>query len=139
MSQLERVRHQFVDSIPERMDNGIVYVSIPFDMAAHRCCCGCGNEVFTPLAPHRWRVTYDGATISLADSIGNWSFPCQSHYFITRNEVLWCDRWTPQQIEAGRQHTKESIAQAASSAPEPVRVPPQSRFLRRMLDRLRRG
>jgi hypothetical protein len=116
VSKLQRVRHEFVDSIPEHMDEGVVYVCIPFAMVGHKCCCGCGNEVFTPLAPHRWRVTYDGETVSLADSIGNWSFPCQSHYWIIENEVRWSGKWTRQQIESGRTRTRDLIGASASPA-----------------------
>ena len=28
-------------------------------------------------------------TVSLHPSIGNWSFPCRSHYWIRGNRVVW--------------------------------------------------
>ncbi|MHB0886809.1 MAG: DUF6527 family protein [Bacillota bacterium] len=94
--------HRFVDCIPTHLEDGVVYVSIPFAMVAHKCCCGCGNEVFTPLSPTDWRLTYDGQTISLAPSIGNWGFACRSHYWIEHNRVKWAARWSQERIAAGR-------------------------------------
>ena len=32
---------------------------------------------------------FDGRTISLNPSIGNWSYPCRSHYWIKGNRVVW--------------------------------------------------
>jgi hypothetical protein len=36
-----------------------------------------------------WILIFDGKTISLDPSIGNWSFACQSHYWIKRNKIRW--------------------------------------------------
>jgi len=71
---------------------------------AHKCCCGCGNEVITPLSPTGWKLVFDGQSISLVPSIGNWSFACQSHYFIRENKVIWAARWSKEEIDAGREH-----------------------------------
>ena len=84
-----RLRHEFVDHIPEQLDDGVLYVSIRFGTVVHRCACGCGEEVVTPLGPVEWRLTYDGRTVSLAPSIGNWCFPCKSHYWIDEGIVRW--------------------------------------------------
>jgi hypothetical protein len=40
----------------------------------------------------------------LHPSIGNWSFPCQSHYWIRNNRVEWAPKWSREQIERGRRH-----------------------------------
>jgi hypothetical protein len=98
--------HEFVDYIPEELRDGTLYVSIGFATAAHRCCCGCGKEVVTPLTPTDWQLTFDGETVSLYPSIGNWSFPCQSHYWIKRDRVQWAPRWSQREIEAGRQRDR---------------------------------
>lgn len=81
--------HRFVDQVPEDLENGVVYVSIPFSTVIHKCCCGCGHEVVTPLAPNGWQLIFDGASVSLHPSIGNRALPCRSHYWIERNRVLW--------------------------------------------------
>ena len=97
-----KLSHKFVKNIPDTIENGVVYVSVDYSTAIHKCCCGCGNEVVTPLSPTDWKLSFDGETISLYPSIGNWSLPCQSHYWITDNEVEWASRWTKRQIERGR-------------------------------------
>jgi len=47
--------HRFVRYIPEELEPGILYTSVDFATVAHACCCGCGEEVVTPLAPTEWR------------------------------------------------------------------------------------
>ena len=84
---LDTMCHEFVEHIPEDLAEGVLYVSIPFGTVVHRCACGCGEEVVTPLGPAEWRLIYDGRTVSLAPSIGNWSFACRSHYWIERGRV----------------------------------------------------
>ncbi|WP_407933213.1 DUF6527 family protein [Bdellovibrio reynosensis] len=70
--------------------------------ASHLCCCGCGSEVVTPLTPTDWRLTFDGTTVSLDPSIGNWSFPCQSHYWITRSRTRWSNHWSKERVNFSR-------------------------------------
>jgi hypothetical protein len=100
--QLEAVTHEFVESAPTTLDEGKLYVSIIYAMVLHKCCCGCGTEVATPLSPAEWRLTFDGETISLSPSIGNWGLPCGSHYWIERNRVRWAGIWSQEQIAEGR-------------------------------------
>ena len=85
------LRHQFVENAPEELEPDTLYVSIPFATILHNCACGCGHEVVTPLSPSDWTMTYDGVSVSLSPSIGNWNFPCRSHYVIRRNTVDWID------------------------------------------------
>ncbi len=110
--------HEFVEYIPKDLQDGTIYVSIPFATAAHKCCCGCGNEVVTPISPTDWQLTFDGESISLHPSIGNWSFDCKSHYWIERNKIRWARRWSQKEIDAGRaddRYTKERYFQSAES------------------------
>lgn len=108
MSRATGVHHKFVDVIPDQLDDATIYVSIQYATSVHKCLCGCGNEVVTPLSPTDWRLTFDGETISLCPSIGNWSFPCQSHYWIEQDSVRWAPRWNKKQIEAGRRRARET-------------------------------
>lgn len=120
-----KLTHEFVEFIPEELQDGILYVSVTFATAAHRCCCGCGHEVVTPLTPTDWKLTFDGQTVTLDPSIGNWSFPCQSHYWIRRNGVQWADRWSREQIQACREHDairKGHQPQSDESARAPIDV-----------------
>lgn len=97
-----KVHHEFVEFIPSSRKNGVVYVSIKFATAVHNCCCGCGNKVVTPISPTDWKLTFDGETISLHPSIGNWAFKCQSHYWIINDKVKWAPKWSKAEIESGR-------------------------------------
>jgi hypothetical protein len=94
--------YEFVEFIPDQLAEGTVYVSIAYATVVHSCASGCGKEVVTPLGPTDWQLIFDGESISLTPSIGNWSFPCQSHYWIRRNKVIWAPRWSRTQIERGR-------------------------------------
>ena len=81
--------YEFVEFIPDQLKGRTLYISHTYCTAVHKCCCGCGREVVTPLSSTGWQVTFDGKTVSLYPSIGSWSLPCQSHYFITKNKVVW--------------------------------------------------
>jgi len=119
--------HEFVEFIPEDLNERTLYISEKYGTAVHKCCCGCGREVVTPLSPTGWRLSFDGRSVSLCPSIGNWSLPCQSHYFITNNKVVWAPKWSKEQITRGR--TYEAMARAkyfetAEQAPCPVGTAP---------------
>ncbi len=97
-----QLSHQFVEFIPERLDQGVLYISQRYGTAAHKCCCGCGEEVITPLNPTDWCLRMDGNVVTLHPSIGNWSFACRSHYWIRRNKVVWAGEMPQRQIERSR-------------------------------------
>jgi hypothetical protein len=101
------LEHRFVHYIPEQLDPGVIYISMDYATAAHSCCCGCGEQVITPLTPTDWKLTFDGETISLWPSIGNWSFPCRSHYIIRNSRVLGGEPWEDKQIVSGRRDDKK--------------------------------
>lgn len=112
--------HEFVDYLPAELKEGTIYVSVAFATAAHTCCCGCGNQVITPLSPTDWKLIFDGESISLEPSIGNWNFACQSHYWIRRNRVKWAPRWTQAEIKVGRSHDALRKEQYYNSTNDPV-------------------
>lgn len=99
-------KHKFVTTVPDSLDDGVVYVAMEYRTAVHKCFCGCGSEVATALSPTDWKLTYDGVSVSLYPSIGNWALDCQSHYWIDRNAVKWAGQWSKEQIEAGRVHDR---------------------------------
>jgi hypothetical protein len=96
------LKHEFVEFIPEELKERTLYISKKYGTAVHKCCCGCGREVVTPLSPTAWRLTENDKTVSLYPSIGSWNLPCQSHYFITNGKVVWAPQWSKEQIERGR-------------------------------------
>jgi hypothetical protein len=99
MTRVEAFRPVFVTQVPEALEEGYLYVSMPYATAIHLCACGCRWQVITPLRPGRWRLTFDGR-VSLRPSIGNWSFPCRSHYFIDSDRVAWARPWAEDEIHA---------------------------------------
>lgn len=105
------VRPEFVDLIPDDLDEGVLYISIPYSTASHRCACGCGKEVVTPIKPTDWSLTWNGEAATLNPSIGNWSQPCQSHYWIIENRIIWAKKWSPSKIEANRIKDRKVKAQ----------------------------
>ena len=64
----------------------------------------------TPIHPTGWELTFDGDTISLRPSIGNWGFACESHYWISRNQIVWAERMSKADIARGRYRDQELTA-----------------------------
>jgi hypothetical protein len=99
------IRGHFVEFIPEaaQLEDGVLYVSQRYRTATHRCCCGCGSEVVTPLGPTDWTLEVLNDAVTLRPSIGNWSLPCRSHYLIRQGRVVWARDMSRDEIEFGRQ------------------------------------
>ncbi len=114
MSRHNTVMHQHVEYIPERLESGVLYISKRFRTASHLCCCGCGLKVVTPLNQAKWSLTEHGNSISLSPSIGNWNYPCRSHYLIIRNNVRWAGQFTQRQIAAVRQRDRVDVKRHAA-------------------------
>lgn len=102
MTRIKAIRARYVDAIPSAIEEGVLYVSTAYSTAVHKCCCGCGHEVVTPLGPTDWSVTVQGNTVSVYPSVGNWSFACKSHYWIRNGQVLWAEQWSEEMIRYGR-------------------------------------
>jgi hypothetical protein len=97
-----RFKHEVVDVIPESLEANVLYVTNESDVAGHLCACGCGREVITPLSPTDWSITVERRGVTVTPSIGNWSFPCRSHYFIWGGAVVWARDMSEKAIAAGR-------------------------------------
>src|SRR4051812_48517274 len=108
------ISHKFVEFIPDFLEERTIYISIEYSTALHKCICGCGNEVVTPFSPTDWELRFDGKTVSLFPSIGNWSFGCKSHYFITCNQIRIAVQWRKKRITAGRQTLKSETTPFSS-------------------------
>jgi len=100
--RVQMMHPRYVEFIPKELEEGVLYISKRFNTASHRCCCGCGTKIVTPLRETEYRLTEQGDRVSLDPSIGNWNHPCQSHYFIRDNSVVWAGRMTPAEIRLGR-------------------------------------
>lgn len=100
---MKTIQHKFVEFIPNEIKEGIIYISVEYKTAVHLCICGCGNKVVTPFSPTDWSLLFDGQTISLSPSIGNWSFECKSHYFIKKNKIHVARKWNDIEIKLNRE------------------------------------
>lgn len=139
-----RFRHELVDAIPERLQRGILYVAKDGDVAGHLCACGCGREVITPLSSTDWSLTIGRRGATLDPSIGNWAFPCRSHYLIWDGEVVWAGDMSTRAIALGRQRDKArkqlfyEALKEAPRAPQDRKSVPNSAALqprgRRLID-----
>lgn len=105
---IKKITHKFVGAIPERTEEGVLYLAMDYATAVHKCACGCGREVVTPLSPTDWKMGYDGVSVSLSPSIGNWSFPCRSHYWIKHSNIRWAGDMSEEKIAAGRAHDRRA-------------------------------
>lgn len=99
--KIEVLKPEFVEFVPDELQPGVLYVSMQFKSVQHLCCCGCGRKVVTPLSPTGWRIEFDGRSVSLKPSIGNWQKECGSHYFITNNRARWAPAWSKEEIAQG--------------------------------------
>lgn len=134
MMRHQTLEHRFVRNVPRELDSGVLYLSMDYATAVHSCCCGCGDRVVTPFTPTDWRMTFDGESISLHPSVGNWNQKCRSHYVIQRSRVLEAGPLSNVQIEAERRRDKKAKSahygegsemlpvaqQMTTSAPAPV-------------------
>ncbi|MGA2384974.1 MAG: DUF6527 family protein [Candidatus Bathyarchaeia archaeon] len=89
LMKITTIKPKFVRYIPEDVADGVLYISIPYATAVHKCPCGCGEIVVTPIKPKDWFLTWNGETVTLKPSIGNFSLACQSHYWIIENKIIW--------------------------------------------------
>lgn len=104
---IKKIKLQYVHYMPKELEPGILYVSKEFGAAAHLCACGCGAKIRTPLGPTEWTLEETNSGPTLCPSVGNWQQACQSHYIICRGEIIWANKWTPEQIAAGRRNEEK--------------------------------
>lgn len=89
-----------VVQMPDKLEEGTLYVSKEYALAIHLCPCGCGQESVTPIniqydpSPTVWLYKENGEDITLQPSILNKACPNQSHYFITDSVVKCCQNNT---------------------------------------------
>lgn len=126
MNRKDRTRrtlsHEFVEFVPEQLQEGVLYISTTYATAAHRCFCGCGREVVTPLSPTDWTLSFNGETVSLSPSIGNWSLPCRSHYWIEDNCIQWSGEMSQKAIDASRTRDRQLKAMYFEHRRSPLEV-----------------
>lgn len=117
MSRSGSFEARFVEFIPSQLQAGLLYISEKYSTASHLCACGCGSKVVTPLKPGGWRVIRQGDAVSLTPSIGSWSLPCKSHYWIRNNRVEWAPAWSEAEIVAGRMRDQKAREEGFDAVP----------------------
>ncbi|WFU32393.1 DUF6527 family protein [Bradyrhizobium brasilense] len=130
MNRIATIRTEFVELIPSHLADGVLYVSRKYHTASHLCACGCRNKVVTPLNPSGWQLGARQGKSTLYPSIGNWSFPCQSHYWIRNDRIEWAPKWTREEIETGRQRDRLAQRQFFDGKPD---VPLRPTIFQRVL------
>lgn len=93
------VTARFVEFIPDIVEEGVLYISQKYGTIIHKCCCGCGEEVVTPLSPVEWQLKKNKNHVTLHPSIGNWNFRCRSHYWIIKNQIVWAESMSENKID----------------------------------------
>ena len=101
------VKPEFVAYMPDRLEEGFLYISLEFSTVQHLCPCGCGNEIVTPLGRTDWKMICDGISVSLYPSVGSWNLPCRSHYWIWQNAIEEAGPLSKRKIELGRHADRE--------------------------------
>jgi hypothetical protein len=114
--KVDSIRPEFVTSVPDQLEDGVLYISERFRICSHKCCCGCGEEVVTPLSPAEWKLTREGEFVSLWPSVGNWDYACRSHYVIRRNRVLPAPPMTERQIARVQQRDAADLSRMVASS-----------------------
>lgn len=123
MSRIQSLVLIKVESFPSPMQYGKFYFSERYRSAGHLCCCGCGLEVITPLNPAKWRLTEHGKSFSLYPSIGNWSFPCRSHYVISNGRIRWAESFTDREIKQVRKRDLAATQVSSVKSEKPNKSP----------------
>lgn len=94
MKRLNEITPVFCENIPQDIEHGKIYISREYEVSAHLCACGCGNKTVLPCLENEdsfhWSLTEKDGQVSFRPSIGNWQLPCQAHYYITENKIVWC-------------------------------------------------
>jgi hypothetical protein len=115
--RISAIRPAYVETFPKVLEDGVLYISRSFSTACHRCCCGCGTKIVTPLRHTEYRLTEVGGRVSLYPSVGNWNHPCLSHYLILNGLVIQAGAMRQAEIEAGRAHDE---AEKRAYYPQPT-------------------
>lgn len=106
MTRIGRLTPEFIETMPDVLYDGVIYISEKYRIALHNCCCGCGEEVSTPIGPTEYSISMAGGEVTVHPSIGNHDFACRSHYVIERGSIVWAGEMSRAAIEQGRAHDR---------------------------------
>jgi len=71
-------RPEFVEYIPEKLEPGVLYISMKYEIANHLCACGCGQQTVMSFGswPDSWTLTSTDQGVTFSPSIGNFQIAC---------------------------------------------------------------
>jgi Family of unknown function (DUF6527) len=85
---MARFTYRAVERLPKQLEQGVVYHSAEFEVAALACACSCGHRVML-LVPDSHQVSQKSGFATVRPSISVCDAPCKSHYIITSGHVEW--------------------------------------------------
>lgn len=111
MTRVTALKPIYVRYMPsaDTVREGELYISLEFQTAIHKCCCGCGEEVVTPFNSAQWHIYEKDGEVTLHPSIGNWSYACRSHYFIKNNRIVWAEAFDKNKISRVQARDKHAL------------------------------
>lgn len=66
--------HRYVETVPDELEEGVVYISEVYGTSIHKCLCGCGTETVMPLNDNRgWQLVKE------ADDYPEWTLNIAEH------------------------------------------------------------
>lgn len=80
--------YRAVERLPKQLEQGVLYHSPEFEVAALSCACGCGHRVML-LVPDSHQVSQQNGFATVRPSISVCDASCKSHYVITSGQVQW--------------------------------------------------
>lgn len=98
-----KYRIRKVERLPALLDNGVVYVSDEFEVAALLCPCGCGHRISLLLGDGHIVKELHGLA-DIQPSIGVWDAKCRSHFWLRGGVVMWASRFSEGQIRGAMEH-----------------------------------
>lgn len=89
--RITEIKPEYVDNVPalSGMKEGVLYINKNDKWTLHLCPCGCGKPVMLPIGDYAWTLTERDKGVTMRPSVGNFDFPCKSHYYITVNKIEW--------------------------------------------------
>ena len=91
---VKNITYEKVDLIPKKLKESVLYISLKYGVAVHKCFCGCREKVVMPIKPNKaywWELSFNDNKVTVYGSIGNYQ-SCRSHYKITNNQVLFMEK-----------------------------------------------
>jgi len=91
--KITELETKFCEHIPDLISEGVLYVSLFFEIAIHLCPCGCGNQSVTPFdtdfnLDNGWDIKIDSDKVTFTPSILNNNCPNKAHYYITDGKII---------------------------------------------------